>query len=277
MKKVYVLLTLVLIMTFLAACESNEKVETTSDNKLTSAETSKTTKTVKDEEKVAESKFGDVNRYADVEKNPVVTMTMKDGGVVTIELYPKVAPTTVENFISLIKKGFYDGLTFHRVMPNFMAQGGCPLGNGTGGPGYSIAGEFSENGFKNDLSHDIGVISMARATPMDSAGSQFFIVTSDASKASLDGLYAGFGKVIDGMDEVYKIVNVPVNYATDSLYALYSKFNDPEAKFTAEEIELINAYQSGVAFDKPLDPPVIESMTVETFGYEYAEPAKIKE
>lgn len=219
----------------------------------------------------------DPKRYANVEKNPVVTMEMKDGGKVMIELYPQIAPTTVENFISLINKGYYNGLTFHRVMPNFMAQGGDPLGNGTGGPGYSIKGEFSENGFtQNGLKHDIGVISMARATNPDSAGSQFFIVTSDQSYLSLDGKYAGFGKVLDGMDVVYDIVNAEVNFSTDQLNEVYTKLMAGEEP-DSNEIALIQAYQQGVAFDKPINPPIIKKMTVETYGVEYAEPDKIAE
>ena len=130
----------------------------------------------------------DKNRYANIKKNPVVTMEMMSGEIIKIELYPKIAPTTVENFISLVKSEFYDGLTFHRLIPDFMAQGGDPSGDGTGGPGYSIYGEFSENGFENSLKHEIGVISMARANDPDSAGSQFFIVTNENSYLSLDML-----------------------------------------------------------------------------------------
>lgn len=219
--------------------------------------------------------YNDTNRYASVKQNPVVTMEMENGGKVMIELYPQIAPTTVENFISLVKSGFYDGLTFHRVMPTFMAQGGDPLGTGTGGPGYSIKGEFSENGFKqNNLKHDIGVISMARATPPDSAGSQFFIVTNDQSYLSLDGKYAGFGKVLDGMDVVYDIVNVEVNFASTDLNPIYEKLMAGE-ELDNNEIALVQAYQAGVAFDKPINPPKIKKMTVETFGVEYAEPQKI--
>ncbi|MFQ9615087.1 MAG: peptidylprolyl isomerase, partial [Clostridium butyricum] len=137
-------------------------------------------------------------------KNPIVTITMENGGVIKAELYPEVAPNTVNNFVDLVNRGFYDGLIFHRVIPGFMIQGGCPEGTGTGGPGYSIKGEFTSNGFKNDLKHSKGVLSMARAMHPDSAGSQFFIMVADAPH--LDGQYASFGKVIEGMDEADKIV-----------------------------------------------------------------------
>ena len=139
--------------------------------------------------------------------NPGVTIDMGDLGVIDVELYPDVAPNTVYNFISLVQQGFYDGLIFHRVIPGFVIQGGDPLGNGTGGPGYSIKGEFSRNGFLNGLKHERGVISMARANHPDSAGSQFFIMVDDAPH--LDGSYAAFGRVIRGMDVVDKIVTVP--------------------------------------------------------------------
>ena len=138
--------------------------------------------------------------------NPIVTMTMEDGSVIKLELYPEIAPITVENFVSLIKKGFYDGLIFHRVISGFMIQGGDPLGTGMGGPGYEIKGEFSSNGVKNDLKHERGVISMARSMRPDSAGSQFFIMHQDAPY--LDGQYAAFGKVTEGIEVVDKIAKV---------------------------------------------------------------------
>ena len=138
--------------------------------------------------------------------NPIVTITMENGDVIKAELYPQIAPNTVNNFISLIKKGFYDGLIFHRVIKGFMIQGGCPLGNGTGNPGYSIKGEFSNNGFTNQLKHEAGVLSMARSMMPNSAGSQFFIMHKAAPH--LDGEYAAFGKVIEGMDVVDKIASV---------------------------------------------------------------------
>lgn len=140
-------------------------------------------------------------------QNPIVTMEIKDYGVVTIELYPDMAPNTVANFVNLIEDGFYDGLTFHRSVPGFVLQGGDPDGDGTGGPGYTIKGEFSSNGYtKNTLSHTRGVISMARSRDNDSAGSQFFIVLDDSATYSLDGLYAGFGRVTEGMDIIDEIV-----------------------------------------------------------------------
>ncbi len=168
-------------------------------------------------------------------KNPVVTITMENGDVMKAELYPETAPNTVDNFISLIKKGFYNGLIFHRVINGFMIQGGCPEGSGTGGPGYSIKGEFSQNGFSNALKHGEGVLSMARAMNPDSAGSQFFIM----HKASphLDGSYAAFGKITEGMDIVNGIAEVRTDYN-----------------------------------DRPMKEQKIQSMTVETFGEEYTEP-----
>ena len=141
--------------------------------------------------------------------NPIVTITMENGDVMVSELYPDIAPKSVENFISLIQKGYYDGLIFHRVIPGFMIQGGCPDGTGMGGPGYCIDGEFASNGFKNDLAHDAGVLSMARAMDPNSAGSQFFIMHK--SSPHLDGQYAAFGKITDGMDIVDKIAVTPTN------------------------------------------------------------------
>ena len=170
-------------------------------------------------------------------QNPVVTITMENGDVIKAELYPEKAPNTVNNFISLVKKGYYDGLIFHRVIAGFMIQGGCPDGTGMGGPGYSIKGEFAQNGVSNDLRHTPGVLSMARAMHPDSAGSQFFIMHQAAPH--LDGAYAAFGKVTEGMDAVNKIAQTPTDYS-----------------------------------DRPLTPQVIQSMTVETFGTEYPEPEK---
>ena len=170
--------------------------------------------------------------------NPIVTFEMENGKVITAELYPEVAPNTVNNFISLVKKGFYDGLTFHRVIYGFMIQGGCPQGTGTGGPGYGIKGEFDMNGFKNELAHDEGVLSMARAMNPNSAGSQFFIMHKKAPH--LDGQYAAFGKVIEGMDVVNEIAESDTDFA-----------------------------------DKPLDKQVMKKVTVETFGVDYAEPEKV--
>lgn len=170
-------------------------------------------------------------------KNPEITITMEDGGVIRAELYPEIAPNTVKNFISLAEKGFYDGLIFHRVIAGFMIQGGCPKGIGTGGPGYSIKGEFVQNGFRNDLKHTAGVLSMARSMMPNSAGSQFFIMHKDAPH--LDGAYAAFGKVTEGMDVVNAIAEVRTDYN-----------------------------------DRPLKEQKIKSMTVDTFGEEYDEPEK---
>lgn len=170
--------------------------------------------------------------------NPIVTITMTDGSVMKAELYPEVAPNTVNNFISLVKKGFYDGLVFHRVIRGFMIQGGDPQGTGMGGLGYSIKGEFTYNGFSNDLKHTPGVLSMARAMDPNSAGSQFFIMHE--TSPHLDGQYAAFGKVTDGLDVVNKIAEVPTDYS-----------------------------------DRPLEPQMIQNMTVDTFGVEYPEPETV--
>lgn len=170
-------------------------------------------------------------------KNPLVTITMEDGQTMTAELYPDKAPNTVYNFISLVKKGYYDGLTFHRVIPGFMIQGGCPDGTGTGGPGYEIDGEFASNGFpQNDLRHTTGVLSMARTGDPNSAGSQFFIMVAPAEH--LDGDYAAFGQVIDGTDKAIAISRVP----------------------------------RGMMNNKPKKPVVIQSITVDTRGIDYPEP-----
>ena len=170
---------------------------------------------------------------AEENDNPIVTIAMADGGVIVVELYPEIAPNTVANFVELASSGFYDGLTFHRVISGFMIQGGDPAGNGTGGPGYSIFGEFAANGFDNPLSHERGVISMARrAQPLDSAGSQFFIMHADAPY--LDGNYAAFGRVIEGMDVVDQIA----------------------------------AVQTG-ANDRPVEDVMIQSITVDAKGVEY--------
>ena len=139
-----------------------------------------------------------------------ILITMKNGDQIKAELYPEIAPETVQNFLSLIEKKFYNGLTFHRVIKGFMIQGGCPIGNGTGGPGYTIHGEFASNGFRNDLKHTRGVLSMARAMDPNSAGSQFFIMHQDAPR--LDGEYAAFGKITEGLDIVDQIANVPTNF-----------------------------------------------------------------
>lgn len=170
-------------------------------------------------------------------QNPVVTIEMENGDIMKAELYPEIAPNTVNNFISLISKGYYDGLIFHRVIPGFMIQGGCPEGTGMGNPGYSIAGEFSQNGFENHLKHTPGVLSMARSMMPDSAGSQFFIMHE--TSPHLDGAYAAFGKLTEGLDVVDKIAKTDTDYS-----------------------------------DRPYTPQVMKKVTVETFGETYPEPVK---
>ncbi len=170
-------------------------------------------------------------------KNPIVTIEMENGARIKAELYPECAPNTVSNFISLIKKGYYDGLIFHRVIKGFMIQGGCPLGTGTGGPGYTIKGEFTKNGFRNDLKHERGVLSMARTAMPNTAGSQFFIMHADSPH--LDGSYAAFGRVIEGIEAVDAIADAKVDMR-----------------------------------DKPLTEQKIKKVTAETFGEDYSEPEK---
>lgn len=170
-------------------------------------------------------------------QNPIVTFEMENGDIMKAELYPGIAPNTVNNFISLIQKGFYDGLIFHRVINGFMLQGGDPEGTGMGGPGYGIKGEFAQNGFQNDLKHSAGVLSMARSMMPNSAGSQFFIMHKDAPH--LDGAYAAFGQITEGMDIVNKIADVQTDYS-----------------------------------DRPMDDQRMKKVTVETFGVTYDEPEK---
>lgn len=173
-----------------------------------------------------------------MQNNPIVTIEMENGDIIKAELYPEIAPNTVNNFISLVKKGFYNNLIFHRVIYGFMIQGGCPTGTGTGGPGYGIYGEFAQNGFQNDLKHEEGVLSMARAMMPNSAGSQFFIMHKNSPH--LNGAYAAFGKVIEGFENVQKIAEVPVDRA-----------------------------------DRPREDQIMKSVTVETFGTFYPEPKTI--
>ena len=170
-------------------------------------------------------------------QNPIVTIEMENGDIMKAELYPEIAPNTVNNFISLIQKGYYDGVIFHRVIPGFMIQGGDPDGTGMGGPGYSIKGEFTQNGFKNDLKHTPGVLSMARTMIPDSAGSQFFIMHE--TSPHLDGAYAAFGKLIEGLEVVDKIARVKTDYS-----------------------------------DRPMEMQKMAKVTVERFGVDYAEPEK---
>lgn len=208
----------ILLVMMVTGCGTQSKDEATDSNSKSSSE--------QDKEKTQPK--GD---------NPIVTITMENEDQIQVELYPDVAPNTVANFISLAKEGYYDGLIFHRVIPGFMIQGGDPEGTGAGGPGYGIKGEFSSNGFDNDLKHERGVISMARSTAPDSAGSQFFIVVEKSTH--LDGEYAGFGKVIKGMNAVDKIVSVERD-----------------------------------AGDKPLEEQKMKTVEVDTKGQEFAEPEK---
>lgn len=172
-------------------------------------------------------------------KNPVVTIEMENGNTIKVELYPDIAPNTVKNFVSLVSSGYYNGLIFHRVIPGFMIQGGCPQGSGMGGPGYSIKGEFSGNGFNNTLKHDKGVLSMARSASPNSAGSQFFIMVEKAPH--LDGQYAAFGKVIEGIEEADRMVGVKRDHS-----------------------------------DRPKEEQRMKTVTVDTFGEVYGEPEKVK-
>lgn len=171
-------------------------------------------------------------------QNPIITIEMENGGTIKAELYPEIAPNTVNNFLSLINKGYYNGLIFHRVIKGFMIQGGCPEGSGMGGPGYSIKGEFSQNGFENTLKHTEGVLSMARSMMPDSAGSQFFIMHKNSPH--LDGSYAAFGKVTEGMDVVNKIAETATDYS-----------------------------------DRPLEEQKIKTVMADTFGVDYPEPEKL--
>lgn len=170
--------------------------------------------------------------------NPIVTIEMENGNVIKAELYPEQAPISVNNFVHLVQQGFYDGVIFHRVIPGFVIQGGDPTGTGISGPGYCIRGEFSKNGYVNDIKHERGILSMARASHFDSAGSQFFIMVGDAPH--LDGQYAGFGKVIEGLEAADEIANVEADYR-----------------------------------DRPLQEQKMKKVTVETFGVEYPEPVKL--
>ena len=171
-------------------------------------------------------------------KNPIVTIEMENGNIIKVELYPDIAPNTVRNFVSLVSSGYYNGLIFHRVIPGFMIQGGCPQGSGMGGPGYSIKGEFSGNGFNNQLNHDKGVISMARSASPNSAGSQFFIMVEKSPH--LNGQYAAFGKVIEGIEEADRIVGVKRDYN-----------------------------------DRPREDQKMKTVTVDTFGEEYGPVEKV--
>lgn len=191
-----------------------------------------------DKKKYIKAEVTAAERKIEMSQNPQVTIEMENGKKLIIELYPEIAPNTVNNFLSLVKQGFYDGTIFHRVIPGFMIQGGDPQGTGMGGPGYSIKGEFAQNGFVNSLKHTRGIISMARTMSPNTAGSQFFIMTADAPY--LDGQYAAFGKVIEGMDTADMVVNVPRNRN-----------------------------------DRPMDDQRMKKVVVDTFGIDYSEPQKL--
>ena len=228
------IIALIMIVSVISGCGS-EKTDTTVTNAPGHVSSDSEDNNSNETDKIKESEDTALS-----DSNPIVTIEMEDGGIITIELYPDVAPNTVNNFISLINKGYYDGVIFHRVIPGFMIQGGDPDGNGMGGPGYAIKGEFSANGFKNTLAHTRGVISMARTKIPDSAGSQFFIMVNTASY--LDGQYAAFGKVLSGMEVVDKIVSAKTNAA-----------------------------------DKPLTDQRMKKVTVDTRGVDYDEPVTLPE
>ncbi|WP_255677873.1 peptidylprolyl isomerase [Cohnella silvisoli] len=223
------LLTLIALLLILTGCGSKKNTNQTND----------ATATGNGAPAVSTQEASPVNGVDTTGDNPIVTIEMDSGKTIKVELYPKVAPNTVNNFISLVKKGFYDGTIFHRIIPGFMIQGGDPDGTGMGGPGYSIAGEFTQNGFKNDLKHTAGVLSMARAQDPNSAGSQFFLMVADSPH--LDGAYAAFGKVTEGMDVVNDIVKL-----------------DRDRN------------------DRPKTPPVMKKVTVDTRGADAPEPETIK-
>ncbi|WP_188455579.1 peptidylprolyl isomerase [Virgibacillus oceani] len=218
--KLILFISTVFIVIFMAGCGTNSENGQAGE---------------KDEENSGSETSEQTEYPTDVDENPIVTITMENNDEIKIELYPDIAPNTVANFVSLAEEGFYDGLIFHRVIPEFMIQGGDPKGDGTGGPDYSIKGEFTSNGFENNLKHERGVISMARSNDPDSAGSQFFIMVADSSH--LDGEYAAFGKVVEGMDAVDAIVSSERNAA-----------------------------------DKPLEDQRMKSVKVDTKGYGYPEP-----
>ncbi|WP_420808664.1 peptidylprolyl isomerase [Cohnella luojiensis] len=221
------LLALITLLLILTGCGGKEKTNNSTDATANNGGAASTQEA---------SPMNGVDTSGD---NPIVTIEMDSGKIIKVELYPKIAPNSVNNFISLVKKGFYDGTIFHRIIPGFMIQGGDPDGTGMGGPGYSIAGEFTQNDFENNLKHTAGVLSMARAQNPDSAGSQFFLMVADAPH--LDGAYAAFGKVTEGMDVVNEIVKLPKG-----------------------------------ANDRPNTPPVMKKVTVDTRGVDAPEPEIIK-
>lgn len=238
MKRFFSLLVAVLMLVAIVGC-SNKPIDT----EFTS-ETAEGAERKEDAEKDPASKTEETEQKED-SMNPIATITMQDGGVMKVELYPDIAPNTVKNFISLANSGFYDGTVFHRIMSGFMIQGGDPDGNGTGDPGYSIKGEFTANGFENDLSHSRGVISMARSQHPDSAGSQFFIMHADYT--GLDNQYASFGKLIEGFVTLDRLA------ASEVTYNMWGELS------------------------VPVNEVVIESIRVDTFGVEYGEPEIIQQ
>ncbi len=255
-KSIILLAVLTLISLLLVGCDVNNSQNDNVENNISGD------MNVNSGEANLNSGEDDEEDFSKIEQNPLVTLEIKDLGTVKIELYPQIAPNTVKNFIELVSNGFYDGLTFHRTIPGFMAQGGDPSGDGTGGPDYAIKGEFSANGVNNDLEHTRGVISMARSQENDSASSQFFIVTTDSPH--LNGNYAAFGMVTEGMDVVDKIVNSEVLRREDDVdMSLYYTNQDEYIKQLME-------------CDRPVNPPVIEKATVDTFGVNYGEAKKIK-
>jgi Peptidyl-prolyl cis-trans isomerase (rotamase) - cyclophilin family len=229
-KKMFTMLVITALAISMIACGNETETKQAETNQA------ETNETIEEEQQEEQTQQGENEEETNM-TNPVVTIELESGKVIKAELYPNIAPNTVNNFISLINAGYYDGLIFHRVIQGFMIQGGCPEGVGTGGPGYQIAGEFSQNGFENNLSHAPGVLSMARSAAPDSAGSQFFIMHEQSPH--LDGAYAGFGQVIEGMD----IVNEIAETQTD-------------------------------AGDRPVEEQKIRKVTVDTFGETYEEPTK---
>ena len=239
-KNLLFIVALIILCFALVGCNNNNKIDNSNNNNVIS---------------------GDVSNNEGENKKTT-------SGIIKLELYPNIAPESVENFIELANSGFYDGLTFHRVIPGFMAQGGDPAGNGTGGPGYNIFGEFTSNGFENSLKHERGILSMARGEDNNTAGSQFFIMVEKAE--SLDGLYAAFGKVLEGMDTVDEIVNEEV-IRRDISEDLYNKIMSGNIDNATRQ----EYYKQQMEIDRPINPPVIKKISVETFGVDYAAPLKL--
>lgn len=259
-KKIILIALLIVLSSFLVGCENtnnNIELENSKNNQTNLTEqNSGENENISGDENILKPDR-DVNRYQNIEQNPIATIEMENGKTIKLELYPKIAPESVENFIELANSGFYNGLTFHRTIPGFMAQGGDPAGNGTGGPDYTIYGEFSENGFNNSLKHVRGVLSMARSDENNSAGSQFFIMVEDAEY--LDGLYAAFGKVTEGMEVVDEIVNTEVI----------------RREIDSDVSTLEEYYTQLMEVDRPVEPPKIKAIKVDTYGVMYEAPTKL--